>query len=48
MRPKERKAMIDRANPLAITQQCWLLDVSRSSVYYKPVPFADKELELMI
>ena len=47
MRPKERKAMIARADPLPVTQQCRLLDVSRSSVYYKPVPFADKELELM-
>jgi len=39
--------MINRANPLPITQQCRLLDVSRSSVYYKPVPFAEKDLALM-
>ena len=39
--------MINRANPLPITQQCRILDVCRSSVYYKPVPLADRELELM-
>ena len=39
--------MIARADPLPVTQQCRLLDVSRSSVYYKPVPIAEKELALM-
>ena len=39
--------MINRANPLPITQQCRILDVCRSSVYYRPVPLADGELELM-
>ena len=39
--------MINRANPLPITQQCRILDLSRSSVYYKPVPLADSELALM-
>ena len=39
--------MINRANPLPITQQCTILDVCRSSVYYKPVPLADRELEIM-
>jgi putative transposase len=39
--------MINRANPLPITQQCRILDLCRSSVYYKPVPLADRELALM-
>jgi len=39
--------MINRATPLPITQQCRILDVCRSSVYYKPVPLAYRELELM-
>ena len=39
--------MITRANPLPITQQCRILDVCRSSVYYKPVPLAGRELEIM-
>jgi putative transposase len=39
--------MINRANPLPITQQCRILDVCRSSVYYKPVPLAARELEIM-
>ena len=39
--------MIDRANPLPITQQCLLLDLSRSSVYYQPLPLADGVLKLM-
>jgi len=39
--------MINRANPLPITQQCRILDLCRSSVYYKPVPLPDRELTLM-
>jgi putative transposase len=39
--------MINRANPLPITQQCRMLDLYRSSVYYKPVLLPDRELELM-
>jgi len=32
---------------LPISQQCRLLDLSRSSVYYQPVPVSDKDLEVM-
>jgi transposase-like protein len=33
-----RKAMIEPEHPLSITRQCALLGLSRSSVYYRPVP----------
>jgi putative transposase len=39
--------MIDKTAELPITQQCRLLDVSRSGVYYRPVPISPQELELM-
>jgi putative transposase len=39
--------MIDRADDLSVTRQCELLKLSRSSVYYKPVPLSAKDLELM-
>ena len=39
--------MIDRADDLPVTRQCDLLELSRSSVYYKPVPLSAKGLELM-
>jgi putative transposase len=39
--------MIDRAHPMPITKQCEILDLSRSSVYYQPLPLAEGELTLM-
>jgi putative transposase len=39
--------MIDRAGPLAITRQCEILDLSRSSLYYRLVPIPEQTLELM-
>ena len=39
--------MINRDDPLSITKQCHILDLSRSSVYYKPAPLPDKDRELM-
>jgi len=39
--------MIDREDKLPVTRQCTLLDLSRSGVYYKPVPLSEKEMELM-
>jgi putative transposase len=39
--------MIDRADPLPMTQQCRILALSRSSLYYQPVPLSDSQLELM-
>jgi putative transposase len=39
--------MIDKADPLPITRQCEILDVTRSTFYYKPVPLSQAEIELM-
>jgi putative transposase len=39
--------MIDREDGLPVTRQCDLLDLCRSSVYYKPVALSAKDLELM-
>ena len=39
--------MIDRENELPMTKQCKILDISRSSLYYKPVPVSIRDMELM-
>jgi len=39
--------MIDRDHPLPVTRQSEILELSRSSLYYDPVPFSDRDLELM-
>ena len=39
--------MIDRADPLSMSQQCRIVALSRSSAYYQPVPLSDRDLELM-
>lgn len=39
--------MIDRSDPLPVTRQAILLDLSRSSVYYEPHPTSDRHLALM-
>lgn len=39
--------MIDPRHQLPINRQARLLDVSRSSVYYKPIPISDTDLALM-
>jgi putative transposase len=39
--------MIDRTHPLPVTRQAHLLDLSRSSVYYEPVPRSSTELAIM-
>ena len=39
--------MIDKDHPLPVTHQARLLDLSRSSVYYHPVPMSVGELALM-
>lgn len=48
MSPSERKVMIrkDHAN-LSLTQQCKLLKISRSSLYYSPVGVNAETLKLM-
>jgi putative transposase len=39
--------MINRAHPMPITKQCRLLELSRSSVYYRAVPIPEAQLALM-
>ena len=39
--------MIDSTHPLPIVRQAQLLDLSRSSVYYRPQPTSDEDLVLM-
>ena len=39
--------MIDREHELPLTQQCRMLELSRSSQYYQPVPVSDRDLVLM-
>ena len=39
--------MIDKEDDLPVTRQCKLLDLSRSSFYYMPVPISARDLELM-
>jgi putative transposase len=39
--------MINREDPLPITKQCHILEISRSSVYYMPAPVSDRDRELM-
>jgi putative transposase len=48
MSPAARLAMIARAHPrFSIVEQCVLLKVPRSSVYYQPQPVSDDDLALM-
>ena len=39
--------MIDRTHGIPIARQATLVGISRSSVYYHPVPIPDRDLELM-
>ena len=39
--------MVDRTEPLPVTRQCELLDLSRSTFYHMPKPVSKEELELM-
>jgi putative transposase len=39
--------MIDRQHPLPVAQQCQLLEIARSSVYYVPQPVSAADLALM-
>jgi len=39
--------MITREHQLPITKQCTILEISRSSVYYKPAPTSEDDRELM-
>jgi putative transposase len=39
--------MIDKGDKLPVTQQCDLLDLCRSGVYYTPTPLSAKDMEFM-
>jgi putative transposase len=39
--------MIDKNHELPVTRQCELLNVSRSSVYYEPVPVPEEDVRVM-
>ena len=39
--------MIDRTHALPVTRQCQLLDLNRSSVYYRPMGVSEQDLKLM-
>ena len=43
----ERRAKIHAEHALPKTRRCELLDVARSTAYYRPEPFSEEELELM-
>jgi putative transposase len=43
----ERQAMIDRKHRLPVVQQCQILEIARSSVYYVPRPVSAVDLALM-
>lgn len=43
----DRRALIDRRHSLPVSRQCRLLELSRSSVYYRPQGVPEGELELM-
>ena len=44
---KERISMVKQSHVISVTTQCKLLDVNRSSVYYRPRPVSDTDLMLM-
>ncbi len=43
----ERRAKIHAEHALPKTRRCELLDVARSTAYYRPKPFSEEDLELM-
>ncbi len=48
MSRSQRLGMINREHPaLSLVRQCSLLGISRSSLYYRPVPASAEDLELM-
>ena len=42
----ERKAMITRTHALPVMRQCQILDLSRATAYYQPMPVSAAELVL--
>ena len=47
MSPKERRKMVNKSAKINLFRQCKILRISRSSLYYTPVGFSAKTLELM-
>jgi len=44
----ERRNRVEEAHPqLSVVRQCQLLEVNRSTLYYKPVPVSEEELAIM-
>jgi len=43
----ERRAMIHQGHSLPVTRRCELLQVARSTAYYKPAPVSGEDLALM-
>ena len=43
----ERREAIQQAHPLSKSRRCELLDVARSTAYYRALPVSDEDLELM-
>lgn len=39
--------MIDKEDSLPVTRQCEILELSRSGVYYTPIPLSAKDIDLM-
>jgi putative transposase len=39
--------MIDKEDSLPVTRQCEILELSRSGIYYTPVPISARDMELM-
>ncbi len=48
MKKKDRKDLVEPDNPeISKTRQCKLLGISRSSLYYEPKGFSEKDLRIM-
>ena len=43
----ERKAIVDKSHKIPITRQCQILELNRSSFYYRARQVSESELELM-
>ena len=43
----DRRKMVDHHDQLSISQQCRLLSINRSALYYKPCTASDDDLKIM-
>ncbi len=44
---EQRKSLIDHDIEIGLSRQCELLEISRSSLYYKPKPISEEQLKLL-